>query len=543
MKHNEKSNFIKHISCQHCSSSDAYAVYDDGSGYCFSCQKYDANHEQIEVASVNENLLELSIKNIEARGINLNTCQKYGYGMAYYNNAPAQVANYFHKRTLVAQHIRLPDKSFKWIGDSKQLELFGQHLFESGKKRITITEGEIDCLTIAQCFDCKWPVVSVPSGIQSAHKYLQQNLSYVESFDEIILAFDDDEPGKQGVEKCMQLFTPGKVKVMSYAGCKDANELFLTKGKETLLNCWWNAQTYRPDGLVDAYDLIHLAVKNVERGYSLPFPELDSMLKGLRKKEVTLLTAAPGIGKSTFSREIAYHLLKRHNVKLGIMSLEVPPEDTLRSLAGIHLNLPIDEPGYWIEEQEVEHALKSFIKPNQVICDVHFGSTEIDRLISKLKFMAISFGAEFIILDHISMVVSGLKDDFESERKAIDRIMTELAALVNQTGVGILAVVHLRKSTAGQKSFNNGQEISLDDLRGSGGLGQMAWNVIALERNQRSDKPNDSKVYILKNRKGKRVGAADTLEYNLFTSRLLPVVNNNLTVSDSDEGNSEFNNE
>jgi hypothetical protein len=31
------SRFIKHTSCDHCGSSDANAIYDDGSEYCFSC--------------------------------------------------------------------------------------------------------------------------------------------------------------------------------------------------------------------------------------------------------------------------------------------------------------------------------------------------------------------------------------------------------------------------------------------------------------------------------------------------------------------------
>ena len=34
----KNTNFIKHIGCEECGSSDANALYSDGSTYCFSCK-------------------------------------------------------------------------------------------------------------------------------------------------------------------------------------------------------------------------------------------------------------------------------------------------------------------------------------------------------------------------------------------------------------------------------------------------------------------------------------------------------------------------
>ena len=37
MIHETTSEFVKHIACDHCGSSDANALYTDGHSHCFSC--------------------------------------------------------------------------------------------------------------------------------------------------------------------------------------------------------------------------------------------------------------------------------------------------------------------------------------------------------------------------------------------------------------------------------------------------------------------------------------------------------------------------
>src|SRR5690606_10122518 len=145
------------------------------------------------------------------------------YGITKWRGKTVQVAPYYFRGTLTAQHIRTPDKEFFWTGEAKHLELFGQHLWRNGGKRIVVTEGEIDCLTVAQVFGLNWPVVSVPNGAQSAKKYIQQNLEFLEAFEEIVLAFDNDEPGRQAAEECASILTPGKVKIANWGPYKDAS--------------------------------------------------------------------------------------------------------------------------------------------------------------------------------------------------------------------------------------------------------------------------------------------------------------------------------
>ncbi len=98
--------------------------------------------------------------------------------------------------------------------------------------------------------------------------------------------------------------------------------------------------------------------------------------------------------------------------------------------------------------------------------------------------------------------------------------MTRLRSLIQETCVTVLAVVHLKRPEKG-KSYNEGRQVSLTDLRGSGSLEQLSDIVVALERNQQGDDPNAASIRILKNRPTGITGPAGRVRYNLETGRLL----------------------
>lgn len=464
--------------------------------------------------------IDIDYKPLTKRGISLDTCKKYHYGTGTYQGEPVQVASYFDSSGLIAQHLRLPDKQFKWLGDAKKVSLFGQTVWPSGGKRIVITEGEIDALTISQAFNNRWPVVSVPNGVQSAVKYIKKELEYLESYHEIVLALDDDEPGQAVREEVSMLFTPGKLKVMTYDGLKDANELLQAKGSSVVCQAVFQAKPYRPDGIIPGTDLWEAIQAPLRAGFTVPYPDYQDKTKGVRKRELVLFTAGSGIGKSTFVNEIAYHLMMEHGQSLGIIALEEGVKRSAERYMSIHLNKPIHISREGVSEEELKAAYEATIANGKFWLYDHWGSTEIENLMGKIRYMAVGLGVDFVILDHISIVVSGMEEVGETERKTIDRLMTRLRQVVEETGIGILAVVHLKRPGQGA-SYNEGRQVSLSDLRGSGSLEQLSDIVVALERDQQGDSPNISQLRILKNRPIGICGEADALEYHQDTGRLL----------------------
>ena len=140
--------------------------------------------------------------------------------------------------------------------------------------------------------------------------------------------------------------------------------------------------------------------------------------------------------------------------------------------------------------------------------------------------MAVSLGVDVIVLDHITAAAAGLlndANDFDggsSERLLIDNIMKEFRGLVSRTGVRIDVVSQLKKT---QKAYEEGDRITLQDLRGSGSLASVPNTVIALERDRQNTDPkiaNTTTIRVLKNRLTGKSGVASCLYYDHNTGRL-----------------------
>ena len=527
----EQGTFLYHQPCADCGSSDACSVYSDGHTYCYSCNTFHRGPSTADeggVPSVDirqderpRGLIPIGdFKPIPKRCLREETLRKFGYSVGLYRDKPVHIAPYYRDGRLVAQHLRGPDKEFRWLGEAKGVELFGQHLWRNtGGKRLVITEGELDCLSVSQAQDDRWPVVSIPSGASGAKRAILDNLEFVESYDTVVFAFDMDEPGQKAAQDCALLLSPGKAKLASLP-MKDANDMLVSGRVKELIECLWNARDYRPDGLMSGKDLWADLIKPPVEGYQTPYPDLNTMTHGIRKGELCLFTAGSGIGKSTLVAEIAYKLLMEDELSLGVIALEESRKRTAERYVGIYLDKPLHIDREGVTQEQLEEAYEKVLANDRFWLYDHFGSSDLDTLMGKIRFMAVSLGVDFIVLDHISIVVSGLDEEEESERKLIDKLMTRLRSLIEETGIGALAIVHLKRPDKG-RSFNEGRQVALTDLRGSGSLEQLSDTVIAMERDQTDeDERNIATLRVLKNRTVGLVGQCDQLIYDDATGRL-----------------------
>jgi twinkle protein len=528
-------NVIDRAQCPGCAdkggdtSTDNLAVYESGYKKCFACDyySYDAHSDEkvVRVKKITPLIDTLTYKDLNSRKLNENTCRHFDYALAKHYDTPCQVASYKDTNgKVIAQKIRFADKKFIWTGDNSKVGFYGQHLYASGKK-LVVTEGEIDALSVSQAIGNKWPVVSVPNGSQSAAKTFKDNIDYLGNFEEIILFFDADDAGRAAVNEIAKLF-PGKIKTAMYpAGIKDANELLVAGKADKIKEIYWSAgEAGVFDDIIDMADLtFEEIIEQPVIGYELPFTELSEAMKGLRKAELTIITAGSGIGKSTIVAEMAYKLALDDGLRIGNIFLEESHKKTAQRYIALDNNINLGElrknPELLTREQFEVSKEKLFVKTGMLTMS-HFGSMECDKLIRKLEFLAVGRDCDFIILDHISMVVSGL--DSVDERKDIDKLMTSLRSFIERTGVGVVAIVHLKRPPQG-KSFNQGREVALSDLRGSAGLEQLTDNVVAAERNQQD--PGNKHVInfrILKCREfGDATGLAGSATFNPDTGRLV----------------------
>lgn len=537
------STFIGHFPCPSCGSSDAYAEYSDGHGYCFACCKYFHSQDKKMESPVKEAkglipLSELSFSALNARGINKDTCQKLKYYVGYYNDKPCQVACYYDLQgNLVGQKLRFPDKTFSIRGKISNC-LFGSQLWESGKK-IVITEGEIDALTVSQLQGNQWPVVSIPNGAQAAKKAIEANLEYLSKFDQIILMFDMDEPGRKAVEDCCKVLPSGKAYVANLP-CKDPNECLLNGKSKDVIGAIWNARLYRPDGIVSGEELYEKCVTDIDDlkdSVEYPWVALQNKTKGVRHGELYVLTSGSGMGKSTVLRELEYYFGVVRGELCGIVALEESTRKTGLELMSIHVNKRLILNPDSIGADGRSDAFKATVGNGNFYLYDHFGSLDSTNLLSKLRYMIVSLGCKRIFLDHISIVVSGMDSEEDGgERKAIDKLMTNLRSLVEETQCTMFVVSHLKRPE--KKGHEEGGQVSLSQLRGSGAIAQLADMVIGLERNQQGENPNVLTIRVLKNRFSGDTGVSGYLCYNTDTGRLVDM---DAASFDEDPGKEFFN--
>jgi len=516
-----KSDFLYHAPCSECGSKDNVAVYSDSHGHCFGCGAYFHNYQNEEqpLEKVNTDLIKGEHKPLVRRQINQETVNKFNYQIGKYNGKTVQIANYYdNHRNLVAQKLRYPDKSFQWIGDSKKATLFGQNLWRDGGKLVCITEGEVDAMSLSSIQNNKWAVCSVKTGSQGAKKDLQQQLEWLEKFETIVLMFDNDEPGLKAAQECAKLFSPSKAKIAQLP-LKDANEMLVQGKTKELIDCMWGAKSYRPDGIVSGTDIFDLLIKEDNRD-SVPYPFecLNTKTLGMRTGELVTITSGTGQGKSQLCRHIAHQLISKGET-VGYIALEESIKRTALGVMSIDLKKPLHLTKEGIKKDDFRNSFNRTVGSGSMYLFDHFGSTESENLLSKIRYLAKGLGVRWIILDHLSIVISGLET--YDERKLIDMTMTRLRSLVEETNIGLILVSHLRRPD-GNKGYEDGLQTSLNSLRGSHAISQLSDQVISLERNQNDEENrNYTTVRVLKNRHTGNTGKCGTLYFDEDTSCLV----------------------
>ena len=531
-----------HRPCPECGGSDPVSINENGSAKCFSCGTFFKDYESAMGGNVADfNSFKRTNDNapfsqnqtfyhaLTDRSISLETAKKYGVrsvkdesGRIIEHHYPAYINN-----EEVATKIRRENKVFNWIGSAKGTGLFGQQIAQAGGKYITVTEGECDAMAAYELLGSKWPAVSVKNGAQGAVKDVQENLEFLESFDTVVISFDNDKPGREASKKVARILKPGKAKILSLpTEFKDPNEMLKLGHHKAYVTAWWASKLYTPSGILNVSEERE-SYKKRERKESVAYPwqGLNEKLEGLRQGELITLTGGTGLGKSSVTRELEHWLITNTNDKVGVIALEEDWRRTVDGILSIEANdrLHIDSVRAKYSEEEIDNffnVLYDGQNKNRVFVHAHLGMNDVDSVFSKLRFMAMGLECKWIVFDHLHMLLSMTTDG--DERRNIDTIMHNFRTLVEETGVGLILVSHLRRID-GNRGHENGIETGLNPLRGSQSIAQLSDCVISLERNQQSEDPveaSTTRVRVLKSRYTGDVGLATHLFYDKDSGRL-----------------------
>jgi twinkle protein len=510
--------------CPECKSTDNLVTWEYKGKRFTKCKTLECsykkeNHEDIKILFDSEPVKDstepmfLTGRYEDIRGISRKVCENIGI-MVQGTNLIFQYKE--------SQKVRIakPDgkKDMYWIGKQSEAGLFGEHLDYDFNKSIFITEGEIDA---ASLIEQGYQAYSINSGAASAEKELTQKLSLINKFKNIYLWFDNDEAGKLAIKQVLNiegldLTKTHIVKMPKDSNAKDINDL-LQSNPDLIDKYIKSAEEYMPEGLTygSMIDFSQLEIAE-EIGISVPFYQLQECYHGIRKGEILLIGAGSGAGKSLFSKHLVLHWMQQYpELRIGSIFLEEKQKFTLQSLIGLALKKPVHELVENPYKGLGEDARQLLGSPKYVF-DNHFGSLQSKELFKKIRFLAKK--TDVIILDHLSIVVSGMQGN--DERKDIDRLMTNLKTIAVETGVRFVLISHLRRAN-GDATYEQGMPITSNSFRGSHSLYQLSDSVIGLERNQQDNsKQNMVTIRALKNRFRGKVGVLDELYYNEQTGCL-----------------------
>ncbi len=511
--------------CPKCGSRDNLARYSDGHAYCFGygCEHYEPATDSPQVSPTSPkgkpsmSLLDGEVKALVKRGINEETCKVWGYRLGTYSDGrPVQIATYCDPSGRpVAQKLRFADKSFKFIGEPKAAGLYGQHLWRDGGKMVVVTEGEIDALSVSQLQGNKWPVVSIPNGAQSAAKSVAGALEWLNKFDKVVLLFDNDGPGKGAAEETAQVLPPGKAFIATIAGFKDANEALQAGQGKLVIDALWGAKEFRPDGIVDVESTIERALKPlVESDLPWPWPQLTKATYGRRRGEVYGFAGGTGMGKTTLFKQIQAHCVETQESPIGIIALEEAVHHSAKTLAGVLDGVRYHVPGA-VYDPAVLHATLTRLIGRAYFYD-HFGAATFETIVEKMRYMHHAFGVRDFFLDHLTALAATMGDD---ERKAIDKMMAELSALMIELDSTLYYISHL--STPDGKSHEEGGRVLERHLRGSRSIAYWSHFIFGLE-GDKQDVGSPRVLRVLKDRfTGDANGLTIGLQYEKSTGRLV----------------------
>ena len=523
-KSSDFGEFIRHQSCPSCKSSDALGVYSDGHGYCFSCQTHFKEVDNVEatanVVSYNRPAEMFGTPMaITERRISLDTAKKYGVTVENAPNGNVPVKHHYpyydkHGRFIGTKVRRIADKQFSTTGDMRNNVLFGQQLFKNEGRFVTVVEGELDALAAYEMLGSKFPVVSVSKGAAGAVKDFKNNLEWLEGFENVVICFDADSAGTEAAEKCAQILSPNKARIVNLQLYKDASEYAAANKVRDFSHEWWEAKTYRITGVItleEAWDDF------VKRGTEeiIPFPESFGMLNhmlngGIAAGEITVLGALTSIGKTTMVNEIVYHFWKNTKKQIGCAFLEASKGEAVENLLTIHTghNLSLEDRS----NINYDQLHTDIITDGRILLLNHHGAVDADELFLKLRAMVKGSGCEILVIDPLQAALTA------NSNENVDDFMDRLLKLAKETEVSIIVVSHMRKP-----SMTNPHNVNEYDLKGSGSINQIAFNTILLSRDKMSDDEyarNSTMVQVVKCRRTGQTGMAGWLYYNSQTGRL-----------------------
>ncbi len=260
------------------------------------------------------------------------------------------------------------------------------------------------------------------------------------------------------------------------------------------------------DKIHEAWDRIEALSKKEDgiRGVPSGFPALDTLLSGFHPSDLVILAARPSMGKTSLALDIARNAAVRHNVPVGVFSLEMSSEQLIdRMLAAeSFVNSWKLRTGQVREEEDfgrIRDALETLSKAPIYIDDKPGNNILAMRAVARR--LKRERGIGLIVVDYLQLMSPTATKASDSMVQQVTEISRSLKGLARELEVPVIALSQLSRAVE-----QRGGRPRLSDLRDSGSIEQDADVVMFIhredKRNPDSDRQNVAEILVEKHRNG-----------------------------------------
>jgi twinkle protein len=363
-----------------------------------------------------------------------------------------------------------PDEKGFSREEGGETSLYGGWQMSKGAKSVVVVEAELDAVA-CRGFGERYVV-----SIAGASNWNDGWLSDFQAVEEIILAGDMDDAGREAMQKLSGKLGAWRCKVLEWPdGVKDAaqyQEQGATSQDYQLLR-----STARPvqgqvwlrgSDLFNTVDLIR-SKGGAKTGIRTGWNGLDDLLNGIRPGEVTIVTSDTGSGKSLFTNEWALRMALQ-DVPSAVASFEL----NLEAVTSRVLSQVANQSFYsFIDDDLQTRAIVEQLNNRPYFMLNLRGEVPLLDLKTVLQWGVTVLGIRFIVLDHLHYFLPGMNE--KNERSVIDNALRLVHQWADEWTAHIVIVVHPRK-------LEDNPRVERKDLKGSSGIQQEADNILALYR-------------------------------------------------------------
>jgi len=516
------SSCIEKIPCPACGSNDAKQVFEEEekyTAYCFACGEYDHDpygdkpkdykpqpikKSDEEIAQELYDIWKLPVIDVPDRGLSASTLVHYGIRVGISEadgETPATLYfPYTRDREVVSYKAKLLNPKKMWShGNQREVDPCGWDLaLASGSPKLIITEGEPDMAALYQMIkkenkggeweDLVPAVISLPHGAGGAVKDLSRISHKAEqTFREIILAFDMDEPGQDAAKAVVkEVFQNAKIAHMPE---KDANACLLEgRSKACVKSVLWNSVIPKNTRIVRGSSLAKLACKKPEFGLSYPWQGLTDLTRGIRRGETIYFGAGVKMGKSELVNTLAEHIITRHNLPVFLIKPEESMAKSYNLLVGKAAGRIFHDPNIEFDQEAWDKA-EPLIGDKALILD-SYQFVDWDTLRGDIKYAVVSEGVKDVIIDPITALTNTV--GVSEANEFLVGMSAELSAMAKDLNFTSYIFCHLKSPKHGEPHERGGQVLS-HQFAGSRAMMRSCNLMVGMEGNKDPDLPKEQR--------------------------------------------------